>query len=214
MISLNDSFSRIQPLYEYLKKREENARFFKSLEITATFLLVSFFLIFAIRPTVITISSLLGEIKAKQELSAQMKIKINSVVQAQDSYSAVQEKYDIIQDAFPSQPKYANFYSQLAGVGRNLNIDMHKLSFTLDNPSRNDLPAGIGTFSVTITSKNDFGTNVEYIDQLSSLRRIMAIDNFGLNVIQDANSASASPSAQHVGRNIGINFSVNSYYWK
>jgi hypothetical protein len=61
-------FSKINPLISYLSKQRENNKFVKSIEISATFILISFFTFFAIKPTLLTISRLVGDIKAKEIL--------------------------------------------------------------------------------------------------------------------------------------------------
>ena len=57
--------SRLTPLFDYIKKRQENRKLRKTFELAATFILISFFLFFAIKPTALTISALIGDIKSK-----------------------------------------------------------------------------------------------------------------------------------------------------
>ena len=89
-INLSIATSHLRPLVDYLRRQRNNQSFYHTIELNATVFLIIFFVVFAIRPTVTTISSLVGDINAKEIQQTQLKTKINQIIKAQDLYSQVQ----------------------------------------------------------------------------------------------------------------------------
>jgi len=93
--NLQSNISKLTPLFDFLKKQREIEKNRKVFELSITFAIISIFLFFAIRPTFLTISTLVGDIKSKELLTSKMKIKIDQIITAQDNFSQVQEKYSV-----------------------------------------------------------------------------------------------------------------------
>jgi hypothetical protein len=91
-----------QSLLNFIKKKQEDHRFIKSIEVGCTFMLISILSVFAIRPAVITITQLSGEIKAKKLLHEKIDSKLRQVIKAQNNFAEVQDYYGAIQKAFPN----------------------------------------------------------------------------------------------------------------
>ena len=89
---IENQLSVILRLRKNLKKLILSNDIWPYLEATLTVFLVLFFVVFAIKPTVLAITSLLGEIKSRQILNEKMSVKINSLVSAQNSYFSAEEK--------------------------------------------------------------------------------------------------------------------------
>lgn len=209
---MNSSFlsasSSIKPMFDYLRKQQENRRFLRSLEITATFITITFFMYFAIRPTVITISSLKGEIESKKLLKTALRSKINDVIQAQDAYSQVQERYQIINTSLPDSPHFfdAAYQIQQTGLGSSLSIDT--LTFNLAQPvSDAKKDPSLATYSVGLNLEGDFPPALKLASELLKNRRLVNIDslNFTSEIAPDA-----SPGASG---SVNTNFSSTFYYW-
>lgn len=82
-------------------------------EILATILLVAFFLMFAIRPTLKTIAGLLRTIDDLKSVEQALDAKINSLVQAQTNYSRIRPKLGLLDRALPSKPEVDNLVIDL-----------------------------------------------------------------------------------------------------
>lgn len=185
--------SQAKPLFAYLQKQRENQKFTQSLEIGATFLLISFFTFFAIKPTVITISSLIGEIKAKELLKTDLKGKINDVINAQDLFSQVQERYALVEASLPNNP---NFFQTAVQINSNLNnnqITPSKLDFIVNDNK---------TFSTSISTSAAFPAAVSLLSGLSQNRRLMSFDNIVFSTGKD-----------NQGQKINILLPLTVYYW-
>jgi hypothetical protein len=201
MIQLN-SFNQLQKIYKYLRQQRENQRFLNYVEIAATFALISLFLFLAIRPTALAIFSLLGEIKSKESLTAQMKTKINSIVRAQDVYSQVQGNYEIINSSLPDKPRFYQAATNFSAISQNTSSSIDHISFGLDN---SDQPsADINTYTVNFTIRNYYSSIVDFINKVLSSRRLVQIDTIQLS--KDDSKENATSNA------INVNLSTKLFY--
>lgn len=185
--------SQAKPLFAYLQKQKENQKFIQSLEIGATFLLISFFTFFAIKPTVTTISSLIGEIKAKELLKTDLKGKINDVISAQDLFSQVQERYSLIEASLPNNP---NFFQAAVQINSNLNnnqISPNKLDFIVNDNK---------TFSTSISTSTAFPAVISLLSNLSQNRRLMSFNDIVFSAGKDNQT-----------QKINIFLPLTVYYW-
>ncbi len=215
MAELKNFTASATSLFAYLEKQRQNEKTVKTFEIAATFGAIIFFAIFAIKPAVVTIIGLVGEIDAKKTVIAKLSNKINNIVQAQDIFSQVQERYQIIDDALPSRPRYGQAATQYQMIGQNSGIDSSKLEFGIANgtpltPTSSDAPISV---SVPIQDQTDFANVINFINQINQNRRLIQINSISMGTkdlssqpLQSADSASQSGK---------ISFSVGTkmLYW-
>lgn len=76
-----------------------------SLELFLTIGLVLFLAIFAIKPTVLTMSELIKEIENKQKLEKQLTQKIAALQTAQTEYLSIESMLPMLDEAIPSSPE-------------------------------------------------------------------------------------------------------------
>ncbi|MBU1129888.1 type 4a pilus biogenesis protein PilO [Patescibacteria group bacterium] len=210
-LSKNLIVSQTKPLIEFLKKQRENKKFNQTIEITATFFLISFFLFSAIRPALTTISGLVGEIHAKQSLSGKMRSKINDLVLAQDTFSAVQEKYILIESSLPSVPKFAQASTQLKNITYDSGINLNEIKFGLNNKTDKSDPDSDMTafYSIQINDDTTNFTKIpSLVQDLSENRRIMKI-----NRIELSQTKSKELDQQEDGTQFNANMDIYIYYW-
>lgn len=198
--------SQAKPLLEYLKKRQEDQKFLKSIEIAFTFTAISFFLVFAIKPTATTISALVGDIKSKQILVKEMRSKINNIVIAQDNFSKVQEKYRVVESSLPDSPRYYYSANQLRFSAQLSQINLDKLSFNVEDKP---IHPNLKYYSVSISQNSDFTSIVDFITKLQDSRRLLDLNPINL-AVKLSKDKESTPSAS------GINLGLNSrlYFWQ
>jgi len=207
MSLVNSFYSTTKPLFEYLKKQKENQKFIRTVEIASTFSLITFFLIFAIRPTFLTISSLLGEIKAKETSSKLMKSKINNLIQAQDNFAQVQERYQVINSSLPDRNSFSTLYDQLQSSARQSAFSLETLSFSLNKNTAIPSFEAAKNYQVSLTSPAPFTSFVNFVDVISQNRRLIDISNLTFSS-KDVSSKTASQSSEMLST-----FSADVYYW-
>lgn len=201
-------FSQATPLFEFLKKQRENQRIAHSIEIGATFLFVSFFLFFAIRPTATTISALIGETKSKEILVRQMRSKISNVIQAQDNFAKIENQYNIIKSSLPDSPGFVNTVTQMRGVAEKTLLNMEKINFTLENPEEKPIVyldnKNVKSYAFNFSTKAPFSSAVNFLDRIFLNRRLIDLNNITLSSVKEGEG---QPGA------INVNFSSNIFYW-
>jgi Tfp pilus assembly protein PilO len=208
-LSINNQISRIKPLYDYLRKKRENYRFVRTVEISATFILITFFLIFAIRPTVLTISSLWGDIQSKQILKKQMGSQIDNIVKAQDLFSLVQENYQIVNDSLPDRPEYSLAASQLQQVGNNSGLSLDSFGYDVQSNDKVSPNANVKNYQIPISISGSFTSVTKIIADLLQNRRLIDIGSISIGPSGTVlGSTTAGPSGV-----VTANFNSVYYYW-
>lgn len=199
--------SKVRPLLDYLDKQRDNRKFVKSVEVSATFFLITFFLYFAIRPTFSAISTLNGQIESKKILQAELKNKINNVIQAQDLFSQVQEKYSIVNSSLPDHPSYLNASNQIQQAGSNGSLVVDNLNFDFNNLKEAQIDPNVKYYKVSLGFNGPYVSSLAFVSDLLQNRRLINISSlrFGSEVLEKSASSSAS--------SVNSSFSAIFYYW-
>jgi len=202
-----NNFYRYQIVLEYVKKQRENVKFIQSIEVGITFCLSSFFLFFAIKPTSLTISSLMGEIKTKQVLVQKMRTKINDVIESQDVFSQVQNNYQIIDSCLPDNPRYSQGLAQIKGISDIIgNTDKIPIGLA---PEPIDNSLSPNQFSISIDRHTNFNDLLTLIKTINQNRRLMVIDSLNITSLDSEKSEELIP-----GENIQVSTSLKLFYSK
>jgi hypothetical protein len=212
---LNSQISRVKPLFDFLKKQRENQKFIERMEIASTFALISFFMFFAIRPTALTISSLLGDIESKKVLKKELRSKINDVIQAQESFSEVQERYHVINNSLPDRPSYYQAAYQVQKTGELLGINIDKITFNLSDSQGSTMP-DVQPYTISLDIDDDFMSSTRLISDIIGNQRATEIKliNFGQLPKENIPASESSSSAEvDPGHKLKTRFSVKFYYW-
>lgn len=198
--------SSLRPLLSYVKAQSENEKFLKSIELGATFMLISFFLIFAIRPTASAISTLLGDIKSKELLATQLKNKINQVIKAQDAFAQIQENYIIVNDSLPDRPEFFNSANMIASVMASQNIQPKAFDFNFNDSTNigSSINPNLKGYTVSVPMDVSFVQGKEIIYGLIKDRRIVSLPSFTFRLSQDVPSAPLTPK---------LDLDSVFYYW-
>lgn len=179
---------------EKVEKYAKEEKTWYYVEVILTLFTISFFIIFAVRPAVVTISGLVGEINRKEELSQKMKQKINSVVVAQEQYGVVQENWELLASFLPSDFDLPQAIAQVAGSAQEDNVRLGGLTFddldfvnqdvlakkrpdTLKEMGNKNLEA----LSFSFNSQSDLEILKKYLSRLKQARRWTQIDSYQLS---------------------------------
>lgn len=209
MINIKDiTISKTAPIYEYLKKQQENRQFNKSVEIAATFTLISIFVFFAIKPAVTTISGLIGEIQAKEASSVQMRQKIDQIVAAQDAFSQIQEKYQLIEDILPTTPKYTDIAIQVEGIGYTSGVDLSAVNFSLEREhAQKEINTNLIPVSLNIGQNTSFQPALDLIDHLNRNRRAIRVNSVSFTANRSVDKKETTQAVLNFGAGLDI------FYW-
>jgi hypothetical protein len=189
-------------MYSYIRKQAENEKFLKYLEIGGTFTLITIFLFFTIMPTMITISSLIGDIKSKEAFIKKVDSKIYNVIKAQESYSQVQEKYSLIEDAFPTLSQYYKGTSNLATIFKESSLDINQISLNLDKETK-DKDQFFDSYQVSISGEGQYSSFLEMVKKIFNNRRLANTSSIKIKQMN---------SDQNNSKNIKISFFSDLYF--
>jgi len=203
------TLNQIRPLYQYLRQQAENKKVTKYLEIAATFTLIAIFLFFAIQPTALAISSLLGEIKSKTLASQKMKAKIDSILQAQDSFSQAQEKYSILESGFPSNPNFYQAAINFATISKQYSTKIKQLNFSIsetDANSKKDTNSLIKSFQINLSTTSQYQSALFLIKGLLDNRRLIDISSIKFSRPDNKTDSDLAPGSVY------LNIDSNLFY--
>ena len=195
-------------IYQYLKKRQENKKFYKYLEINTTLIIFIFFLFFAIKPAISTIFLLNGQIKAKEKINQQMQQKITNIMSSQENFIKLQEKNNLLEASLPNYPSFSQAANQIQKSAEDAGIGLDEINFNL----KTDSATGSDTskfYSHSIKVGCDYQKCLHFLDNILNNRRLFEVSNIKLsssqnNSVNDTNTISSQ---------INLSFNINSYYW-
>jgi len=193
-LNLSTISSQINPLFVYLQKKRENQKIVRSVELGGTFFLISFFILFAIKPTFLTISALVGDIKAKEVLSKELKKKINDVIVAQDLFSQVQERYSLVESSLPLNLRFYQANSQILGSTTKYQIPSDKFDYTMVKDQN--------YYGVTVNAITNFTSAFSMVSDILKNRRLIDVSNISFSINDE------SPGQ------INMVLPLKIYYWR
>lgn len=195
---------QLQPLYHYLRQQAENQKFLKYLEIGSTFSLVAIFLFTAIAPTASAISSLIGEIKSKELTTNSMRQKITSILSAQESYSAVQEKYQILESSYPTSQEFYNSVSAFSAISKDSSSYLKQIKFSLNDELKLNQEDPL-SFGINLSTEGSYTAALDMIKKIAGGRRLVDISS--VQITQSSADGKTSSS-----NDINLNLSTGLFY--
>jgi len=209
-----------QPLEPLLKKPKNRVY----TTTVLSFLTVSLFVWYAIRPTIATILTLRREIQDNTVVNAQMEEKIGNLVEAQAAYQNVTQRLPILKQAVPELPETINLLTQLRNLANessatisSANAAAIPLTHTVEAKKtrtiekETTIPSteitksdGVTTTPISITLEGSYDSIKRFIDGLSSMRRIVTITDMAI-------LPKPKSEIQKTGDNLTISLKLVSY---
>lgn len=179
--------------------------------VAFTFLTISLFAWYAIRPTLQTILYLRREIGDKQEINQKMEEKITALIEAQGTLSQIEPNLPLIAEALPEQPDVVGLLGQLASLAEISEASISSAR-TSDIPltgeasrSAAQKPTDPAELSLTITITGTYEKLLSFLGGMIDMRRIIAVDS--LNFSPDI--ASSGPAGNS---SLQLVMKVRSFY--
>jgi Tfp pilus assembly protein PilO len=152
-----------------------------SFELLISVSVILFFAMFAIRPTLLTMSDLIKEIDDKRTLDKALSQKIAALGSAQSEYLTLQNRIEILDEAIPSRPALVDGLKVLEKIASDRGLAITALSVS-DIPNE---PTELPTFSrserksliVTMTISGDYPTIRQFVEDLRNSRRMFIVES-------------------------------------
>ena len=174
---------------ELYKKRADLKAF---LEIVLSIIAVLVFLVFAIKPTAITIVSLIQQINEEREVITTLDQKIKDLQKASNIVGQYQSILGVIDTAIPSSPNPDMFAKQMQGLAVRNSVDLVGISMkditiqgqtksSVDKDGLINLPNGTKGISYTLNIRGSYKNISNFISNMGKMRTLSIIDSVSIS---------------------------------
>lgn len=174
------------------KKRQDLKAF---LEILLSLSTITIFVMFALRPTFLTISNLLVELKEKQKTAADMDTKIKNLGIAQGLLSQYGSDVLILNTALPTTPSPETQIRQIQALAQSHNVSVQGITtgeitfgkgvvLVKKDEGLKKLPEGTKSFTISGSFSGSYQNLSSLIKDMENLRRPLIIDSLILNTVE------------------------------
>jgi Tfp pilus assembly protein PilO len=185
-----------------------------------SFLVISLFLWYAVKPTVQTIITLRREIKDNREISKQMEEKISTLVQAQAAYQSISQQLYILSEAVPRDPNPVNALISVRNLAEISGVTVTSLQVPevmlegatatqSGTPATASLPGDPQSVKFTMSVEGTYDNIKLFLSKLISMRRIITIQNLS---IEPTTGTAASDNTQLLEPQLKIILDIYTYY--
>lgn len=157
-----------------------------SFELLLSLGLVIFLGLFAIKPTLTTMSDLIKEIDDKKVLNQQLTQKIAALGTAQTLYLSLEDRLAVLDEAIPSQPELIKSLKIIEKLAGENNVVIESLSIS---SIPNETPAEISgsklqrvPLPVTVSVVGDYISIRSYVEALRGMRRSFVTDTVTFSI--------------------------------
>ncbi len=166
-------FTDLSGFYQNKKARTYGA-------IILSLLTVTFFIFFAIRPTLKTIAQLIRQTGDQKTVSAELEKKINNLSEAQKSYLVIEPELLLIEEALPQKAEVALLTKQIETLARQSGIAIVNLRFNEVNLSgdQKNTKGEKQEVKFSFNALGDYPHLKSFLRDLMNLRRIVLVEAF------------------------------------
>lgn len=183
----NEIYSRYQPSSPKFQKILQDKKNQSLAWLSLTIFTVCFFLIVAIKPTLVTIAKLNKEIKDLALANQNLQKKINAIVEAQNEFAKYSDELFLLDQAVPDSsdfPRLAYFLEQANSTeGLELkSLSLDKIGQTVGSSnSTSSSSSELKSLTFSISSSGDYLKLVNFLKDLESSRRILKLTSTSFN---------------------------------
>lgn len=173
-----------------LYKKRQDLRMFVEVILSLTTIII--FVLFALKPTVLTIINLLQEIDTKKQTIAELSQKINNLKIAQSVYDRESSFIPVAESSIPDTAEPESFVRQIEGLANKdaanvLGVSVGEVTLVGISTQKTKLsdlkPVSSKTneVNVSISISGPFTNLSSFINDLDNLRRPVKVDILGIN---------------------------------
>lgn len=168
-----------------------------SFELLLTLLTISFFTVFALRPTFNAITELWSEIESQKQTKAQLGEKLTNLGNAQSALAQEQERLELLSQAMPENPQPERYLRQAEGLAaRNqvslitFNVDRVTLFGKTEMKKPKEGQENLAEARVTLSVSGEYNSLISFLQEIENLRRLIIIEtvSFGAGKGKQAGS--------------------------
>jgi Tfp pilus assembly protein PilO len=136
-------------------------------------------LLAALKPTLITIAGLIGQIQKEQEIERQLDAKIQSVTKANQALLEISNRIAILDEALPTKAQIAAWTDSVDRVGNESGIFIPSVVFD-GVPIVTDSTTS-ASYKFVITAEGTYENLYKFIQTLQNLRRLITVTSVAIS---------------------------------
>lgn len=162
-----------------------------SIELVASIVVVMVFALFALRPTLLTMSELLAEIEEKRELNEALQQKVAALSTAQNEWSVRESEVEKLRSAFFINPSLEEILLYLEYIARDENIVVESISppkgimVELDDQNADVLNTRLARYSAGFNLAGNYESIIDFLNRLEQLQPLFSVESVKLQVSDD-----------------------------
>lgn len=149
-------------------------------EIVFSLLAVSFFLFFAIKPTLLTITELIKTIQDQEVVVNQLQNKINALGAAQSEYNLISNDLYLVDEALPKNSQVSTLVKQIEVLALQSGVFLGSMKF--DPVALKEAGAGLKEVNFSLAATGDYQNLKSFLHLVNSLRRVINIETFSFKI--------------------------------
>lgn len=150
-----------------------------SLEFLLTLFTISFFALFALRPTINTIAELWANINSQKEIKGRLEQKIRDLAVSQEIWKTEQKRIETLDQALPKNPGPDTYIKQIEGLAASrglgisfLKVDEVALRGEVEKQGEQKIKKGkTEIISVSLSLSGAYTALLGFLEDLENLRR-------------------------------------------
>jgi len=143
-----------------------------------TLVALSFFGLFAINPTLSTITKLRKELDDDKYTDQQLQNKINNLSNLQQEYSLIQKDLTDIYSAIPDTPDSAKFIAQIKAIGAQSGMTIEQIQ--IYQVEMNPKPADFFSYNFSVSGQGNYDQILNFISLVNKTKRITTQDSISI----------------------------------
>lgn len=151
------------------------------LTITLSFLSLSLFGLFAIRPTLMTALSLIKSVGDLQKLNVEYENKISSLIHAQSEYEKIREDLPLVDSALPSNSSFSNVAQSIERFAIREDVVINQLQIDSVPVSTLSASSTLYNYGFSLVGLGEYEYLSNFLSHIINWKRIITIKSLEFN---------------------------------
>jgi Tfp pilus assembly protein PilO len=148
-----------------------------SMWVVLSLMLLIVLLVLALRPTLVTISALMGQIKQQAEISKKLDSKIVTVRKALDALESIQDKIPLLETALPKEPKWEVLTHEVETIAKTEGMTIASITVDKIPADKQVVPVGVIPVRFSLIGSGDYDQVYKTIVKIEKMGRLVIIRN-------------------------------------
>lgn len=201
LVNYRERYARYSRYFAQLKQAvDKNQQVQESVELLLTFLTISFFIVFALRPTVNTITELWASVNSQKEIGQKLDTKLSNLTQARANYNKEEKRLFLVEQSLPENPSPDLYLAQIEGLVATYSLTLKSFNVAeillfgvvpkdiQEQEEKKQKIPGVRGAPITFAVTGSFENISAFLDDLENLRQILTVDNFLVGIAKSFDS--------------------------